>query len=136
MIKKIIIISIGIIIVAVTLFFVYANIMGIASKTRTYEKLTPELIKLEKQIQKETHDKSSRIELIAEDKIEDCQDDKFDQTVVLNNNNESINLDIYTKDLSEKIKKILPHKECTDSIIIRVYNFKDDKKYRYSFPAE
>jgi hypothetical protein len=126
----------GVIALVVAGFFIYATIMTFGNQKMPMTQLTPELIELEKLIQKETHDPSSRIEPLPQHKIEDYQNDKFDITVILNNNNDSVNLDTYTKSVMKKIKKILPYKDCTDSIIIKVYNYKDDKEYRYSFPAE
>jgi len=119
-------------------FLFYANLMTYGNQREPKQELSKELKKFENILIKETEGGSyTYIELIPSHKFKNCQNLKISQRVTLNICNENIEtqekIQNYSHTVYTRLEKILPYKECIDSIIINAYSLKYDKTFRFSY---
>jgi hypothetical protein len=135
---KIIIIFLALIVVG---FLFYANLMTFGNQREPKQELSIELKKFERILVEETKGGSyTYIDLISNYKLKNCQNDKISQRVVLNICNKNIEtkekIQSYANTVDSRLEKILPYKQCIDSIIIEAYSIKYDRVYRFSYPIK
>jgi hypothetical protein len=135
---KIILVFLALIVVG---FLFYANLMTFGNQREPKQELSIELKKFERILVEETKGGSyTYIDLISNYKLENCQNDKISQRVVLNICNKNIEtkekIQSYANTVDSRLEKILPYKQCIDSIIIEAYSIKYDRVYRFSYPIK
>lgn len=141
--KKAFYIIIGLIISVVIGYYIYAFIITIASQSMPIVEIPPELMKLEKSLQKETKG-DARFYPIPKHEYDNCE-----VTLELNIyvNNDSISqskdrIDKYIQSVSKRVNETIVNKKCIDSLIVEVSSYyskekvdtSKSKRYRYSFP--
>jgi hypothetical protein len=145
--RKIIILVLSFLAIILIGFYVYTILIAIASQKMPQVEITPELKKLESDIQKETYSGvGTFFEPIPEYEIENCNAN-FSLHIYLKNDSLTQSkeiLDNYINSVSKRVNEKLVDKKCIDSLLIEVSSYyskeKVDslkiKKYRYSFPIK
>lgn len=119
-------------------FYIYAFVIGKSMQRMPEENLTESVLRFEKELRKETKFSDTNIEKTPIHELEKCSKTKINQYINIYNNNDSIGntekeYQKYSDNTYKKFYTLMMNKDCTNKVIIRFKDLRNNKNYTYSY---